>query len=73
MCCKNKLKICLLKLKFIDYVNNDMLKETKNALELISIIDCQNLEIIKNELNNIVNNLEYGANEILSVRSYVVK
>ena len=32
MCCKNKSKICLLKLKFINYVNNDMLKKTKNAL-----------------------------------------
>ena len=46
-CCKDKKEICLLKLKFINYVNNDMLKETKNALELISIIDCNNLEIIK--------------------------
>ena len=53
-----KKEICLLKLKFINYVNNDMLKETKKALELINIIDCENLENIKKELNDIVNNLD---------------
>lgn len=54
-----KKNICLLKLKFINYVNNDMLKETNNALELINIIDCNNLENIKKELKNIVENLEF--------------
>ncbi len=73
MCFENKSKICLLKLKFINYVNDNMTKETNNALKLISIIDCQNLKIIKNELNNIVNNLDYGVNEIVGLRSSAIR
>ena len=53
-------KICLLKLKFINYVNDNMLKETNKALELIDIINCGNLENIIKELNGIIQNLEYG-------------
>ncbi len=53
-CCKNKKEICLLKLKFINYVNDNMTKETKKALELLSTINCENLESVKKELQKIV-------------------
>jgi hypothetical protein len=52
MCnCNN---ICLLKLKFANYVNDNMLKETNMALELLRNINCDNLEEVKNKLINIV-------------------
>ena len=53
-CRKNKKEICLLKLQFINYVNNNMLKESNKALELLSTINCENLELVKKELQKIV-------------------
>lgn len=57
-CRKNKKEICLLKLQFINYVNNNMLKETNKALELLSTINCENLELVKKELQKIVGDEE---------------
>ena len=57
-CRKNKKEICLLKLQFINYVNNNMLKETNKALELLSTINCKNLELVKKELQKIVGDEE---------------
>jgi hypothetical protein len=56
MCNCNKSEICSLKLKFVNYVNNNMIKETNMALELLRNINCDNLEEVKKELNNIVEN-----------------
>jgi hypothetical protein len=54
-CCKKE--ECLLKLKFIDYINNDMIKETKEALLLVNLLTCDNLVETKLKLEALVNEL----------------
>jgi hypothetical protein len=54
MCNCNKSEICSLKLKFTNYVNDNMIKETNMALELLRNINCDNLEEVKKELTKIV-------------------
>ncbi len=49
MCCCKK-KECLLKLQIIKYINNDMSKETLEALELINLLTCDNLDDTKIKL-----------------------
>ena len=69
-CCKNKKEICLLKLKFINYVNDNMSKETKRALELLSTINCENLELVKKELQKIVGDEEKEEEKIIQIAAY---
>jgi hypothetical protein len=53
-CNKYNSEICSLKLKFANYVNDNMIKETNMALELLRNINCDNLEEVKKELTKIV-------------------
>ena len=51
-CCKKK--ECLLKLQIIKYINNDMTKETLEALDLINLLTCENLDDTKIKLQVVI-------------------
>ena len=51
-CCKKK--ECLLKLQIIKYINDDMTKETLEALDLINLLTCENLDDSKIKLQTII-------------------
>lgn len=51
-CCKKK--ECLLKLQIIKYINDDMTKETLEALDLINLLTCENLDDTKIKLQVLI-------------------
>ena len=60
MChCKKKIcsEECLLKLKFINYINDNMIKNTNAGSAAVAELNCPNLDELKNKLNAIVDEL----------------
>ena len=60
MChCKKKIcsEECLLKLKFINYINDNMIKNTFAGTARVAELNCPDLDKLKNELITIVNEL----------------
>lgn len=60
MChCKKKIcsEECLLKLKFINYINDNMIKNTNAGAAVVAELNCPDLDKLKTELITIVDGL----------------
>jgi hypothetical protein len=64
--CKCKIN-CFCALKKINQINNTMILETEFSLTLTDLMTCENLDVVKNKLENIINNLKEETNEITGI------
>jgi hypothetical protein len=61
---KNCSEECLLKLKFINYINDKMIKNTNAGAKYTEELNCDNLNEIKNKLQVIIDTLKKDTEEI---------
>ena len=57
---------CLCALKKIKQINDNMISETAKALLLNDLLTCENLDIVKNKLEDILKKLQDESDEIIS-------
>ena len=64
--CRCKIN-CLCTLKKIKKINENMQLETELALLLNDLLTCENLDVVKDKLKNILDNLKKESNQIYDV------
>jgi hypothetical protein len=64
--CKCKIN-CFCALKKINQINNTIILETEFSLTLTDLMTCENLNVVKNKLENITDNLKAKSNKIISI------
>ena len=70
MChCKKKScsKECFFKLKFINYINDNMIKNTNAGALYIDELTCDTLGVLKSKLEEIVNKLQKENDYIIKI------
>jgi hypothetical protein len=64
--CRCKIN-CLCSLEKINQINNNMKSETEFALTLTDLLTCENLDIVKTKLEDLLKKIKKENEEIISI------
>ena len=67
--CRCKIN-CLCSLKKINQINNNMKSETEFALTLNDLLTCENLDMVKTKLEDLLKKIKKENDEIISINKF---